>query len=192
MRNEEFLGRVWHQARLSNRGDAVRACQATLETLGEWIPEGLAGAIAAQLPPEIGGYLRPPEPGEGASTGERLGNASLVRRIAGRAGVGDDQAASIARAVLDALTAATEGGLMARVTDTLPADLREYVTPPPGQESWERDSGWTGPVVGRGDSWGRRLRSENILPNGPGPMFALACRAYGTTPVWTSSPHPSR
>jgi uncharacterized protein (DUF2267 family) len=159
MQNEEFLGRVWHQARLSSRDDAMRACRATMETLGEWVPAGLADAIAAQLPREIGEYLRPAGPRAGAGPGEPLGNAGFVSRIARRAGVGDDQAASIARAVIDALTAATEGGLMARVTASLPADLREYVTPPPGQESWERDSGWTGPVVGQGDSWGRRLRS---------------------------------
>lgn len=159
MQDEEFLGRVWHQARLSSRDDAVRACRATLETLSEWVPAGLADAIAAQLPHEIGDYLRPAGPHEGTDAGERLGNASFVGRIAGRAGVGDDQAAGIAHAVLDAMTAATEGGLMARVTDSLPADLREYVTPPPGQESWQQGSGWTGPVVGQGDSRGRRLRS---------------------------------
>lgn len=160
MQNEEFLGRVWHQARLSNRDDAVRACRATMETLGEWLPAGLADNIAAQLPREIGEYLRPAGPREAADTGEQqLSNASFVSRIARRAGVGDDQAASIARAVIDALTAATEGGLMARVTQSLPADLREYVAPPPGQESWEGNSGWTGPVVGQADSWGNRLRS---------------------------------
>jgi uncharacterized protein (DUF2267 family) len=159
MQNEEFLGRVWHQAGLSSRDDAMRACQATMETLAEWVPAGLADSIAAQLPAEVGEYLRPPGPSEAAGPAGRLGNASFASRIADRAGVGDDQAASVARAVIDALTAATEGGLMARVTASLPADLREYVTPPPGQESWERDSGWTGPVVGQGDSWGRRLRS---------------------------------
>jgi uncharacterized protein (DUF2267 family) len=123
-----------------------------METLSEWVPEGLADTIAAQLPREIGDDLRPAGPRGGAGTGNQLGHSGFVSRVAERSGVGNDQAANIARAVIDALTAATEGGLMARVTESLPSDLREYVTPPPGQESWERSSDWTGPVVGRGGS----------------------------------------
>ncbi len=133
MRDEEFYERVRRQARLPSRVDAERACYATVTTLSEWVPEGLADNIAAQLPREIGGQLRRTE--ADAGTGEELGRADFIPRIAARAGVADDQAAFIARAVIDALTAATEGGLMARVTETLPAELREYVTP--GQESWE-------------------------------------------------------
>jgi len=123
----EFIERVQRQARLSSRDEAERACQATLETLGEWVPEGLADSIAAQLPPGIGDQLR--ESGGQAPAGDQFNGADFVPRVAGRAGVSNDQAAHLARAVMDSLTAATEGGLMAKVTATLPADLREYVTP---------------------------------------------------------------
>ena len=123
----EFIERVRQQARLSSRGEAERACHATLETLGEWVPEGLADSIAAQLPREIGDQLR--EPGGGVAAEGEFNGADFVPRVAGRAGVSTGQAAHLARAVVDSLTAATEGGLMARVTQTLPADLREYVTP---------------------------------------------------------------
>jgi len=123
----EFFDRVRDQARLSSRGEAERACQATLETLSEWVPEGLANSIAAQLPRQIGDELR--RTGGHPAAGGQFSGTDFIPRVAGRAGVSTDQAAHIARAVLDALTAATEGGLMAKVTDTLPADLREYVTP---------------------------------------------------------------
>jgi uncharacterized protein (DUF2267 family) len=125
--DREFIERVRHQARLASRGEAERACHATLETLGEWVPESLAGSIAAQLPPGIGDQLR--EPGGRAAADRQFNGADFVPRVAGRAGVSVDQAAHLARAVLDSLTAATEGGVMAMVTETLPADLREYVTP---------------------------------------------------------------
>jgi uncharacterized protein (DUF2267 family) len=131
----EFLERVQHQARLSSRAEAERGCNATLETLSEWVPEGLAGSIAAQLPHEIGDQLR--RTGGDAAADGQFSGADFIPRVAGRAGVSIDQGAHIARAVIDALTAATEGGLMARVTDTLPADLREYVTP--GQEFTPQD-----------------------------------------------------
>jgi uncharacterized protein (DUF2267 family) len=155
MQREEFIGRVRYQARLASDADAERGCLATLETLGEWVPGGLAAAIAAQLPRELGDPLRRAGPGgEDRADGGTgwSGQADFISRVAARAGTGDDQAAAIAHAVVDALTAATEGGLMATVTDSLPADLREYVTPPPGQQAWERTGSWVGPVVGRGDS----------------------------------------
>ena len=125
--DREFIERVQHQARLSSRGEAERACHATLETLGEWVPQGLADSIAAQLPPGIADQLR--ASGGRASDGGQFNGADFVPRVAGRAGVSTGQAAHLARAVMDSLTAATEGGLMAKVTETLPADLREYVTP---------------------------------------------------------------
>jgi uncharacterized protein (DUF2267 family) len=47
MRHDEFIGHVQQRARLSSRGDAERASRATLETLGERVPEGLADNLAA-------------------------------------------------------------------------------------------------------------------------------------------------
>jgi uncharacterized protein (DUF2267 family) len=133
MEHDEFVGRVQQQGHLSSMGDAERACRATLETLGEQVPERLLDNIAIQLPRELAAHLRRTEqPGaEG-----QFRRSDFIARIAERAGVGDDQAAYIARAVLDALAAATEGGLMAKVTESLPADLREYVGPAPEPDSW--------------------------------------------------------
>jgi uncharacterized protein (DUF2267 family) len=130
MEHDEFIGRVQQQGRLSSMGDAERACRATLEALGEQVSAGLVDNIAVQLPPAMSDHLRRTE------DHERARRSDFISRVAERAGVGDDQAAYIARAVLDALAAATEGGLMAKVTESLPADLREYVGPAPEPSSW--------------------------------------------------------
>jgi uncharacterized protein (DUF2267 family) len=135
MEQDEFIGRVRQQGRLSSMDDAERACRATLAALGEQVPEGLVDNIAIQLPPGIADHLRQ------AETDEEFGRSDFISRVAGRAGVGEDQAAYIARAVLDALAAATEGGLMAKVTASLPADLREYLTPAPEPGSWAHGNG---------------------------------------------------
>lgn len=127
MEHEEFIGRVQRQAGLPSTGDAERGCRATLETLGEIMPEGLTDNVAVQLPREAGEPLRRPVADAGA--GELFGRADFITTVADRAGVSQSQAAVIARAVVDALFAATEGGLMAEVVDYLPPDLREYVTP---------------------------------------------------------------
>jgi uncharacterized protein (DUF2267 family) len=54
MRHDEFIGQVQNRAKLPSRGDAEGATRATLETLGERIPENLAVNLASQLPQEIG------------------------------------------------------------------------------------------------------------------------------------------
>jgi uncharacterized protein (DUF2267 family) len=129
MEHEEFIGRVRQQADLPGTGDAERACRATLETLGEIMPERLADNIAAQLPREIGAHMRRPVADAGA--GELFGRPDFVTSVAERAGISEAQAALIAHAVVDALFAATQGGLMAEASDYLPPDVREYVTPAP-------------------------------------------------------------
>jgi uncharacterized protein (DUF2267 family) len=135
MKHEEFIGRVRQQADLSSTGEAERGCRATLETLGERLPEGLTDNLAAQLPREVGEHLRRPVADAGA--GELFGRADFVASVAERTGVSESQAALIAHAVVDTLFAATEGGLMAEASDYLPPEVREYVTParsPRGQD----------------------------------------------------------
>ncbi len=41
MQHDAFIGQVQARARLSSRGEAESATRATLETLGERMPEGL-------------------------------------------------------------------------------------------------------------------------------------------------------
>jgi uncharacterized protein (DUF2267 family) len=128
MQYDEFIGLVQNRARLSSRGDAARATRAVLETLGERIPEGLADNLAAQLPHKIGEHLRRTEVHAGAGTGERFDRSDFIARVAGRAGVREQQAADLTRAVAEVIDEATQGGLMAKLADSLPADIRELVT----------------------------------------------------------------
>ena len=58
MKYSEFLGHVQNRAQMGRQSDAVSAVRATLETLGERLAGGQADHLAAQLPEEIGYYLR--------------------------------------------------------------------------------------------------------------------------------------
>jgi uncharacterized protein (DUF2267 family) len=128
MQHDEFIGQVQSRARLSSRGEAERACRATLETLGERVPEGLADNLAAQLPHEIGEHLRRTEVYGGAGTGERFGRHDFIERIAQRAGVDYSHAAYIGRAVLEVVNDATQGSIITKVAESLPPDLRAFIT----------------------------------------------------------------
>jgi uncharacterized protein (DUF2267 family) len=128
MQHDEFIGQVQNRARLASRGDAERACRATLETLAERVPEGLADNLAAQLPHEIGEHLRRTEIFAGAGTGERFSRQDFIARVAQRAGVREQQAAYLIRTVTEVVDEATQGGVMDNVAESLPADIRQLVT----------------------------------------------------------------
>ncbi|GAA3509213.1 DUF2267 domain-containing protein [Actinomadura keratinilytica] len=128
MQHSQFLGRVQNRGRLPDLGHAARACRATLETLGERVPEGLADNLAAQLPHEIGEHLRRTEVHGGAGTGERFDRHAFVRRVAERGGVDEQKAAFLARVVLEVVDEATEGRIMDRVYESLSPDIRRLVT----------------------------------------------------------------
>nr|BFE99991.1 hypothetical protein GCM10020241_16670 [Streptoalloteichus tenebrarius] len=93
MRHDELIGQVQNRARLGSRGDAERAVRATLETLGERIPEGLCESLAGQLPHEIGEHLRRTEVYGGQGTGERFDLEEFLNRVVQRSGSPRPQAA---------------------------------------------------------------------------------------------------
>jgi uncharacterized protein (DUF2267 family) len=128
MRHDDFIGQVQSRGRLSSRGDAERATRATLETLGERVPEGLADNLAAQLPHEIGEHLRRTEVFAGTGTGERFDRRDFIARVAERAGVRGPQAVYITRVVMEVVDEATRGTVMGKVTESLPADIRGLIT----------------------------------------------------------------
>jgi uncharacterized protein (DUF2267 family) len=128
MQHDDFIGQVQSRARLSSRGDAERATRAVLETLGERIPEGLADNLAAPLPQEIGEHLRRTEVWAGLGTGERFDREDFIARVAERASVREQQAAYITRAVTEVVGEAIQGGLMGKIAESLPSDIRDLVT----------------------------------------------------------------
>lgn len=128
MQHDAFIGQVQDRAKLESRGAAEGATRATLETLGERIPEQLADNVSKQLPPEIGEHLRRTEVMAGAGTGERFGMDEFTARVSDRSGMGAPQATYAARVVIEMVGEATEGGVLDKVRDSLSEELRPLVT----------------------------------------------------------------
>lgn len=116
MRFEQFVGQVQHRARLGTEGEAVRAVRATLETLGERLFGGEADNLAAQLPQEVGHYLREPAASESFDLDE------FFRRVSEREGEDLPEAAYHARVVIEVLREAVSPGLIDKVLDQLPEE----------------------------------------------------------------------
>ncbi|RSM80893.1 DUF2267 domain-containing protein [Kibdelosporangium aridum] len=127
MQHDEFIGQVQNRANLPSRGDAEGATRATLETLGERIPENVAVKLASELPQEIGEHLRRTVTMAGAGSGERFGRDEFIRRVAQRSYTDEPQAAYQSRVVLEVLRDATTSGSVNKVRDALPEDLRVLV-----------------------------------------------------------------
>jgi uncharacterized protein (DUF2267 family) len=127
MRYDEFISRVQDRARLPDKEKAELATRATLETLGERIPEGLAGNVAAQLPPEAGESLRRAAASAGEGTGERFDRREFLARIRERIGDDEPETTYEARMVFEVMAEATGPGMMTRIREALPKDVRELV-----------------------------------------------------------------
>ncbi|WP_216214657.1 DUF2267 domain-containing protein [Amycolatopsis aidingensis] len=126
MKHDQFIGRVQARARLASRGEAEGITRATLETLGERIPERVADHVAAQLPIEIGEHLRRTVTMGGAGSGERFGIDEFAERVAERGHTTPPQAVYGSRVVLEVIGEATEG-VVEKVRDALPGELRGLI-----------------------------------------------------------------
>ncbi|GGV79935.1 DUF2267 domain-containing protein [Streptomyces griseoloalbus] len=128
MHHDEIIGKVQALSQLPDRGSADRATRAVLSTLAERLPPGLAGHVAAQLPPTLATPMRQATDstadGPVSSSGERFGLTAFVGRIAGRAETDEDAALREAAAVLEVLDAALAPELTEKVAGALPADIR--------------------------------------------------------------------
>jgi uncharacterized protein (DUF2267 family) len=116
MTYDEFVGQVQSRARLGSTGEAVRATRATLEVLGQRLFGGEAKDLAAQLPQEIGYYLRQ----DGQS--ERFGLDEFFARVSEREGVDLPVAVHHARAVISVVSDAASQGEIDDVRNQLPAE----------------------------------------------------------------------
>ncbi|MEU1889583.1 DUF2267 domain-containing protein [Streptomyces pristinaespiralis] len=124
MDHDTFIGQVQDRAHLGSRGAAEAATRATLETLAERVPAGLAGNLAAQLPSEIGEHLRrvataPDQP----VTGAPMSNREFFDRVAQRAGEDTPKAAHEARCVMEVVGEATQGALTGKIRQSLDDEL---------------------------------------------------------------------
>lgn len=116
MQYDEFVGEVQNRARLPSRGDAVSAIQATLETLAERIAPGEASDLAAQLPPQLGTFLRD------VDKTERFAVDEFFLRVAAKETADLPDAVHHARAVIDVLQEAVTPGEIDDLRAQLPDD----------------------------------------------------------------------
>lgn len=127
MQHDTFIGQVQARAKLASRGQAEAATRATLETLGERLPEQVSDHLAAQLPLEIGENLVRTEVMSGAGTGERFDFDEFISRASQRMHLPEPQATYACRVVFEVLREATQGGIMDKVRHCLTDDLRALV-----------------------------------------------------------------
>lgn len=119
MNFDEFVGQVQHRAGLPEGGAAVAATRATLETLAERLAGGMDENLAAQLPREIGEYLRrAPEESDSFSLDE------FFRRVAEREGERLPDAVYHARVVMEVVREAVAPGLVGKLEDQLPDEFQ--------------------------------------------------------------------
>ena len=116
MTYDRFVGEVQSRARLGSQGAAVRAIQATLQTLAERLDPGERKDLASQLPREFASFMQTPD--EAA----RMSLDEFFHKVSGREQ--EDLPASVyhARVVIEVLQEAVSAGEIADVLCQLPAE----------------------------------------------------------------------
>lgn len=118
MQLHDFVREVQQQAQLDSREAAMRAIQATFETLSDRLIGNEPKHLAAQLPAPISDYLRRD------GKGERFSPQEFCHRVAEREGVDEDLARNHAHIVLRTLSAAVNDGEVEDMLQQLPQDYR--------------------------------------------------------------------
>lgn len=113
-----FVGQVQHRAHLGTLDDAVAATRATLNTLGERLPDAEKRHLISQLPREVGHYL------EERNGGERFSLDEFFHRVSEREKEDLPVAVFHARVVCDVLQDAVAVGETEHLLCSLP---REYM-----------------------------------------------------------------
>lgn len=130
MQYEAFIERVRERAELEDLSEAVRATEATLETLGERLPPSRKALLADDLPTDLAEalYLRRYTEGFGLET--------FYERVRALAEVEYPVAVQMARAVMDTLREAVPPETFAAIRAALPYEYGELFGEPtwsPGQ-----------------------------------------------------------
>jgi len=123
MQYDEFIKRVQERANLESLEEAVRATEATLETLGErlYLHRTERRHLASQLPKELGEYLLKRQ-GDGHYLLEEFYN-----RVSARMDVGYPHAVNRAQAVIAVLRAAVASGEWEHIQSKLPDEYDELL-----------------------------------------------------------------
>lgn len=121
MKYDEFIKHVQSSAQLDSRQAAEQVTYATLETIAERIVGDEASQLAAQLPAELGQYLR----GHEGENGHPFSLQEFYQRVSQKAGVEPVAAAVQARAVFTVLNQAVTAGEFADIKANFSDDYSE-------------------------------------------------------------------
>lgn len=113
----QFVKEVQEKAGCAEKPEAVKAIQATLQTLSERLFKGEAEQLAAQLPRELQLYMQ--EPRERG----KFKLEEFLQRVGRREGVEPRLAEQHARAVIEVLCRAVSRGEIEDVLSQLPKDF---------------------------------------------------------------------
>lgn len=126
MKYDEFIKHVQTLALLDSREPTEKAVQATLETIAERIVGNEASQLAAQLPSQLGQYLR----GHEGENGDHFPLQEFYQRVSQKEGVEPTTAALHARAVFAVLNMAATPGEFADVRANFSEDYEELFATP--------------------------------------------------------------
>jgi uncharacterized protein (DUF2267 family) len=118
---DEFIKHVQSFAQLDSREEAERATRATLEVLREPLVGDEASQLAAQLPKELGHYLR----GREGQNGQHFPLEDFIRQVSDQEGVEPTAAAMHVRAVFAVLQQAVTPGEYADVQANFSDDYKD-------------------------------------------------------------------
>ncbi len=117
MKADEFIKQVMDRAGIPSRDQAINATHATLSVLGERLFGGERNDLAAQLPQELQPYLLE------SGISRKFDVEEFFERIGEEEGIGADQAAKHARAVISVLCDSVTAGEIKDVRSQLPKDF---------------------------------------------------------------------
>lgn len=127
MQYSEIIQNVQTKAQIDDKAKAEKAMQATLETLKKRIIGDEASNLAAQLPEEIGSYLR----GREGENGEHFSLKEFYQRVGQLEGVDPTTAATHVRGVFSVLSAAVSSGEFDNIRNDLSDDYAELFAASP-------------------------------------------------------------
>jgi uncharacterized protein (DUF2267 family) len=119
MKQEAFVGQVQNRAHLASQGAALLAIRATLVTLAERVGKEEAENLAAELPQEIGAYLREAD----IDSPERFNAREFNLRVCRRDGADMSDAGNRVRVVLGVLRELVSSGEANHLMAILPPDI---------------------------------------------------------------------
>ncbi len=125
MQYSEIIKKVQTVAQIDDQTKAQKAIQATLETLKERIIGDEASNLAAQLPEEIGEYLR----GREGENGQYFSLQEFYQRVGQIEGVDPTTAETHVKGIFSVLNSAVSPGEFDDIKNDLPDDYKALFAP---------------------------------------------------------------